>query len=737
MKSFITCLVCLMACSSAWSQTAISGVITGDRKKPLSGVSISIKDSYDGTTTDSLGRFHFTTAEKGTAIITASFVGYKNYEQPFTIVAGQPLQVTVELKEEINELNAVVITAGTFEASDEKKTTVLKSLDVATTASANADISAALRTLPGTQQVGESGELFVRGGAGYETKQFIDGTLVNNPYFSNSPDIATRGRFSPFLFKGTVFSTGGYSALYGQALSSALILESIDLPEQSAASASISPLFLGAQFQKLAKDKKSSWGANYGYTDVSLYFKAVKQKVDYFTAPRFHNGDVNFRVKTSKTGMLKFFASGSWSKLGLRYIDIDSTSLKDAFGLTNTNVYTNITYKEKLAPRWKLNAGIAFSYNKDSINQQIQNKANEPVSQLPSYLSNKNFGLNSKNIFAEARAVLEHKISGLNAIRFGAENWYSHDLNYYNIYKNTLNDNLTSVFAEGDIYVTKNLAAKAGTRLEHSSLLSKTNIAPRLSLAYKLTRQGQASLAYGVFYQKPERNYLLINPGLNYMKATHYIANYQLVNAIHTFRVEGFYKKYNQLVKSSPDTGSNGTGYASGVELFWRDKKTFKNVDYWVSYSFLDTKRDYLNFPGSLTPNFAAKHTANLVVKRFFSKLNTQMNANYQFATGRPYYNIAYNNGSNKYYIRDQGMTKNFNSLSFSANYLTNVAKAFTVIVLSVTNVLGSNQVYGYNYSINGLNKMAINPPAKRFFFIGAFLSWGVDRRDDAINNNL
>jgi hypothetical protein len=33
------------------------------------------------------------------------------------------------------------------------------------------------------------------------------------------------------LFKGTVFSTGGYSALYGQALSSALILESIDLPE--------------------------------------------------------------------------------------------------------------------------------------------------------------------------------------------------------------------------------------------------------------------------------------------------------------------------------------------------------------------------------------------------------------------------------------------------------------------------------------------------------------------------
>ena len=27
--------------------------------------------------------------------------------------------------------------------------------------------------------------------------------------------------------------------------------------------------------------------------------------------------------------------------------------------------------------------------------------------------------------------------------------------------------------------------------------------------------------------------------------------------------------------------------------------------------------------------------------------------------------------------------------------------------------------------------------PAKRFFFIGAFFSWGVDRTQDAINGNL
>jgi hypothetical protein len=64
-------------------------------------------------------------------------------------------------------------------------------------------------------------------------------------------------------------------------------------------------------------------------------------------------------------------------------------------------------------------------------------------------------------------------------------------------------------------------------------------------------------------------------------------------------------------------------------------------------------------------------------------------------------------------------------------------AKTFIVLFASVTNVLGTNQVYGYNYSYNGLMKQPINPPAKRFYFIGCFLSWGIDRSQETINNNL
>ena len=144
-----------------------------------------------------------------------------------------------------------------------------------------------------------------------------------------------------------------------------------------------------------------------------------------------------------------------------------------------------------------------------------------------------------------------------------------------------------------------------------------------------------------------------------------------------------------------------------------------------------------------MQPNFAANHTASLVVKKFVTSLKTQFNGSYTFATGRPYYNIRYDQPSKSYKIFDQGKTINYNSLSFSVNYLPNINKTgaskFSVLVLSVTNVLGSRQVFGYNYSYNGLHKEAVTPAssAGRFFFLGYFLSFGVDRTEDVINNNL
>lgn len=738
MKKMVLSWLFIMLAFAAMAQVKISGTVTDNKNRPLIGASITLKGTYDGATADSTGKFSFTTTEKGDYILEAKSINYKTIKQKVTI-ANESLIIHFSLKEEINELMAVTVTAGSFEAGDKKRAAaVLTSLDIVTTGGANGDITAALKTLPGAQQVGEQEGLFVRGGAGYETKQFIDGTLVNNPFGTSIPDIASRGRFSPFLFKGTVFSTGGYSALYGQALSSVVILESIDLPDESQASASISSVFLGAGFQQLAKNKKSSWGVNYGYTNLVAYFAIVKQKPDYFQMPEFHNGDANFRIKTKK-GMVKYYTTFSYGRLGLRRANIDSADLKNAFGYTNVNWYNNISWKENLGKGWKFNLGLSYSTNKDDIKQEVQNQGNQYTVTGKAYIDSTNFALVSKQDLSQIKVVFEKRLRGISAVRFGGEYWYAYNKNKYNVYSNLLTDNFASLFGETDIYITNGLAAKIGGRFEHSSIINKANIAPRISLAYKTGKDAQMSLAYGEFYQKPENTQLIYTQHFGYTRATHYIANYQKTNQFYTFRIEAFYKKYHDLVKTYPAYNNDGTGYAQGLELFWRDKKTVKNFDYWVSYSFLDTKRDYLNYPKQMIPNFAAKHTASLVTKRFVTEWKTGFNFTYSYATGRPYYYLV-QNGS-KYDIKDEGKTKSYNSLGFSLNYLPNLgkpkAKTFIVIVASMTNVLNQSQVFGYNYSYNGNIKQAITPAASQFYFVGCFLSWGVDRSQDAINNNL
>jgi vitamin B12 transporter len=752
MKRLLTSMLILVAFNLN-AQVKISGKVVGNKSKPVAGVSIVLKNTYDGATTDSVGNFSFTTTEKGEQVIEVSSTGYKSYEQKITIGSAD-ITIPVTLKEDITELKAVVISTGSFEASDKKKGAVLTDIDIVTTPSANGDVTSAFKSLPGAQQVGESEGLFVRGGTATESKIFIDGTQVNNFFYSGTPGVAQRGRFNPFLFKGTVFSTGGYSALYGQALSSALILESKDLPEKSEADLGVSVVGIGGGIQHLAKDKKSSWGVSLNYTHLWLAFNVIKQKQDYFKIPVIFTGDANLRFKVKGGGMIKLYAYVGKTNLGSRTNDIDSTGMKNAFALQNVNQYYNISWKQPLKNKWKLNIGASFSTNEDDIDNEYQNANNvKQVITTPISYAFKNFSLNTNADFFQNRIVLDKKLNGLSAIRFGTELSISNEKSAYTLYNGTkyteaVKENMVAAFGESDIYITNSLAVKIGVRTEHSDLLNKWNVVPRASLAYQLSKYSSAGFAYGIFYQNPETKYLPTGSLLNFSKAAHYILQYQMLTGVKTLRMELFYKKYDDLYKTGYSmngrevaANNNGSGYAKGFEVFWRDKKTIKDVDYWISYSYLDTKRDFLNFPSLTRPSFAAKHTAAFVFKKFFLPWKTQFNLSYNFATGRPYYRIAYDNAQQKNVFTDMGNTINYNSCSFSVNYLPTIGKKdsknFAVWVLGINNVFGQNQVYTYNYSSDGSRKEAVTPPSKRFVFIGCFLSFGTDRTQDAINNNL
>ena len=126
-------------------------------------------------------------------------------------------------------------------------------------------------------------------------------------------------------------------------------------------------------------------------------------------------------------------------------------------------------------------------------------------------------------------------------------------------------------------------------------------------------------------------------------------------------------------------------------------------------------------------------------MKIFITPWKTQFNAAYNFFCCLPYYNIQ--KAGQDYKFNDRGTIPDYHNVSFSINYLPSIgkkdAKSFAVYVLQVSNIFNTRQVFGYNYSYNGFRKEEIVPTSRMFVFIGAFISFGIDRSDEVINNAL
>lgn len=719
------------------AQITISGKVLGRNNKPLKDVSVTLKDTYDGATTDETGNYKFETSEKGSQTLIFSHPKFIEIEKSIQI-EDKNLILNAELKESVSEIDAVVISAGSIEASDKKRaTTLLTPIDVYTTAGANGQISSALETLPGVQKVGESEGLFVRGGTGTETKFFMDGNLVNN-YFGNSvPGIKAMDRLNTSLFKGNVFSSGGYSAVYGQALSGVLALESIDLPERNAADFGISPIFASGGIQRVNQEKTHSYGISLGYSNLELMQKILKFNTDFEKAPQSFGGNGNFRIKTSRGGFIKYYGSYDTSSMKLSSPNLDDETSSDKINQNGENTFHSLSYREKFG-RYTLNLGSSYTFNQNILH--FSNVDQNGTSQF-------NNDIDSKGNYFNAKALIERKLFKISAIRAGIELNTTKEETWVSIAqkKYEFRDDITSLFAETDLGISNDLSLKIGARAENSSSINRWNFSPRFAMAYRISKEWTSSLAYGTFFQNPESRFFTENYQPNYQRADHYIFQVQRAADGRSLRLETYYKKYQDLIKTTTDfyrpiaVNNNGSGYAKGVELFWRDKKSLKNIDYWVSYSYLDSKRDYLNYTESLFPNFAAKHTLSFVAKKFVTNWKTGFNISYNYNSGRPYYNFVTENGNTV--LKNQGFVKDYQAVNFSLNYLPNLgkkdARAFTVLVLSINNVLGTKNEFGYNFSSNGLKSRAIVPPTNTFVFIGAFISFGTDRTQEAINNNL
>jgi len=701
----------LLQVSSLLCQTTLIGNVQTDKNQPVIGANIYFKGTIEGTNSDEHGRFLLSTNLTGDKILVVSCIGYKTHEEPVKL-QNNVTELFITIFDDDVELKEVTVYAGTFEAGDKNKSVVLNRPDMATNPIGFGDALSVIRTLPGTSNPGDEGGLFVRGGEQNETKTFVDGMIVGSPYTAKMPNVPVRGRFSPMLFRGTVFSTGGYSAEYGQALSSVLLLNSIDMPEKDETGFS---LFSSAiSINKSNKWEKSSLSASLQYVNMSPTYSIINSNVKWNHAPENFSPMVAYRHKAGKSGLIKVTTNFSIDNSSMLYPNLD-TRLDDQISLKNNDLFIVSTYKAAIGKDWIVNSGVSYNFDNEKIklNKDDIETSKQSYELKLSLIKPVNEKLNLKfgtNFF--------HEVFSRNYLPFEGDQ-----------YKWKFNNPVIAFFLESEIKLFKRISTRIGGRAEVISLSGEAYISPRFSLAYKTSSNSQVSLGYGKFSEQPLNEYLIYNNRLKSEQASHYIINYQLTKNSRIFRIEAYYKKYSGLVKydslhaiTPGEYNNSGSGYAKGIDLFYRDSKSIKNGDFWISYSLLDSKRNYMDYSFTHTPFFISKHNLSLVYKHYISKTDSYISAGYEYSSGRYY--IDPNIG-----LTDLIKTKSFNNLSLSIFHFTKIFGKFTMIFAQVTNILGSENIFGYRFATRPdeygvYESEPIIPVSRRFYLAGFFISF-------------
>ncbi|MDH3251756.1 MAG: TonB-dependent receptor, partial [Ignavibacteria bacterium] len=220
----VTGQTCLFSQSHV-SALSITGSVYDEDGAPIPYVNVFLLKTTSGAMTNEAGKFVIRLDREGEVNLVASCVGYEKYTA--TVVVRAPVDLKITLVGMAVKADEVVVTASSY-GSEKEKGIVMSSMDVITTPGGAADIFQSLKTLPGLTQVSESAELYVRGGDPIETVTLVDQASLYHPYTFESAFGGIFSSLNTSSISSMFFSSGGFSAKYGNVLSGVLAVETRD-----------------------------------------------------------------------------------------------------------------------------------------------------------------------------------------------------------------------------------------------------------------------------------------------------------------------------------------------------------------------------------------------------------------------------------------------------------------------------------------------------------------------------
>lgn len=578
-------------------------------------------------------------------------------------------------------------------------------VELVTVGGANGDLYKALQTLPGTQVQGETGELLVRGGSSYETQTFIDGMHVLNPYTSNGINTPSRSRYSTFMFSGVNLASGGASQEYGEALSAVLPLETKDYSKVDKVGVNASVVGVGGGGTKTLD--RGSLSVDLNYQNLGLYDKVYSGRTDFEQPYRMFSGATQFRHTPGDATVFKVYAQ--YDRTDFSAYEGDERRL---FALTEDNIYVNATFRYRAAGGWDWFAGAAYSY----YNREVGGAA----------VSGDNWLERQRELHLKTK--MSKRFSSVFRLDMGVESYIRNYRNHY-LYSsmddaNQMSPTISAGFFSAAYYPVERLKAELSFRTEYTSPNRKINFSPRLAVNYYW---GDVMLSgiVGRYTQLPENDWLVRSRKLMSEACMQYNLGMQYGYEGRFYKAELYYKNYDRLVLEETDTEtgsvlltSGGYGYSRGIDLFFRDRVSIKNLEYQLSYTYNISKRKYQRCSELTTPQYATRHNAALVVKYSLPRLHSIISLTNRFSTGRPYHNPLLPGLMN-----DE--VKPYNSLDVGVTFL---ASKKVIIHASASNILGRKNEFGK------VDNKAILASSDHFFYVGVYVTLGKKAAYDVSN---
>jgi hypothetical protein len=731
-RNHILSFFCLFPLAIAAQQkpAIIAGTVADEKGNSLAFANIQIVDTYDGEVSNEAGRFVVTTRKAGEAKVRASLIGYETSEQPVHLITGDTARVNFVLRETLVNLQDIVVTASAFATGDEGKGVTLRRLEVVTTPGAAADIFLAIKTFPGVAMVDEGSGLFVRGGDVSETVTLLDQATVVHPYKYETPTGGVFGTINPFLVSGTFFSSGGFSARYGNALSGVLAMDSQNLPEGSAYTLNVglAAASLGVQMPLLQNKLGVRFSGNRSFTDAM--FRLNGRRDEFTETPRGSDGNLSLIYQYSPTGRLKFFNFAANDRIG---VHVNEPSFDAVYRGEETNQLHNLQWSD-LWRGWLMKSSL-------SLNRYDTQR----------HLGNLNF--DQRDDTYKWRTDIEHELDKRARLAFGSELEQIKNAFHGTVPSNEdvldpdagvdrLHEKYSAQrwggYAEIETQLARRVTGGAGIRADHHDLANETTVDPRLSLRYDFSKQTNVRLAWGIYHQFSEA--YLFNPAngnsqLASQKAQHYIIGIEHQREQFMLRAEAYHKPYAHLVirDNERNYANRSDGVAGGVDLFVKYGAFLQTrFNGWMAYSFLHSRRLLPRNTGDgylyerAPSSFDITHNLTLVGKvRLIQFLSGGLT--FRYATGRPVTPIigTIRNEEFGFYEPIEGSVNSerlpsFHRLDGSLSYYLPYGNSHSAtFYLAVSNLLNRANVIDYNYSLDYSSRTPRTTNYRRFIYFG------------------